>query len=51
MSTPMTFADARLAKLDGFRVEIDSERERAPLVAAIKDAFVPVTHTLTLTPQ
>ena len=23
MSTPMTFADTRLAKLDGFRVEID----------------------------
>ncbi len=32
MSTPMTFADARLAKLDGFRVEIDSERERADVI-------------------
>jgi len=25
--------------------------ERAPLVAAIKEAFVPVTHTLAITPQ
>jgi 2-oxoglutaroyl-CoA hydrolase len=32
MSTLMTFADARLAKLDGFRVEIDSERERADVI-------------------
>jgi hypothetical protein len=29
----------------------DSERERAPLAAAIQAAFVPVTHTLTITPQ
>jgi hypothetical protein len=29
----------------------DSEKERAPLVAAIKEAFVPVTHTLTITAQ
>ena len=27
----------------------DSERDRAPLVAALKEAFVPVTHTLTIT--
>ena len=32
MSTPMTFADARLAKLDGFRVEIDAARERADVI-------------------
>jgi 2-oxoglutaroyl-CoA hydrolase len=30
--TPMTFTDARLAKLDGFRVEIDQARERADIV-------------------
>ena len=29
----------------------DSERERAPLAAAIQEAFVPVTHTLVITPQ
>jgi 2-oxoglutaroyl-CoA hydrolase len=32
MSTPMTFADIHLAKLDGFRVEIDPERERADVI-------------------
>ncbi|MDE2374491.1 MAG: enoyl-CoA hydratase/isomerase family protein [Hyphomicrobiales bacterium] len=32
MSTPMTFADARLAKLDGFRVEIDAAGERADVI-------------------
>ena len=32
MSTPMTFADARLAELDGFRVEIDAARERADVI-------------------
>jgi 2-oxoglutaroyl-CoA hydrolase len=32
MSTPATFADARLAKLDGFRVEIDAARERADVI-------------------
>ena len=32
MGTPMTFADTRLAKLDGFRVEIDPERERADVI-------------------
>src|SRR5579872_1329467 len=32
MSTPMTSADARLAKLDGFRVEIDAARERADVI-------------------
>jgi len=32
MSTSMTFADARLAKLDGFRVEIDAARERADVI-------------------
>jgi len=30
--TPMTFTDPRLARLDGFRVEIDVERERADIV-------------------
>ncbi|MDE2373916.1 MAG: enoyl-CoA hydratase/isomerase family protein, partial [Hyphomicrobiales bacterium] len=32
MSTPMTFADPRLAKLDGFRVEIDPARELADVI-------------------
>ena len=30
--TPMTFADPRLGKLDGFRVEIDESRERADVI-------------------
>lgn len=30
--TPMTFTDPRLAALDGFRVEIDPDRERADIV-------------------
>jgi 2-oxoglutaroyl-CoA hydrolase len=30
--TPMTFSDPRLAQLDGFRVEVDPERERADIV-------------------
>jgi lysophospholipase L1-like esterase len=38
-------------KADMEKTVADSERDRAPLVAAIKDAFVPVTHTLTITPQ
>jgi 2-oxoglutaroyl-CoA hydrolase len=29
---PMTFADPRLASLDGFRVEIDPARERADII-------------------
>ena len=29
---PMTFADPRLAELDGFRVEIDAARERADII-------------------
>ena len=29
----------------------ETEQERAPLVAAIQAAFVPVTHTITITPQ
>ena len=32
MSTAMTFADPRLARLDGFRVEIDADRERADVI-------------------
>src|SRR5450755_4287896 len=32
MSTPMTFNDPRLAKLNGFRVEVDPARERADIV-------------------
>ena len=32
MSTPMTFADPRLATLNGFRVEIDRERQRADVI-------------------
>jgi len=32
MNMPMNFADPRLARLDGFRVEIDAERERADVI-------------------
>jgi 2-oxoglutaroyl-CoA hydrolase len=32
MSSPMNFADPRLAHLDGFRVEIDPGRERAEII-------------------
>ena len=32
MPQTMTFADPRLARLDGFRVEIDAERQRADIV-------------------
>ena len=32
MSSPVTFHDPRLAKLDGFRVEIDEGRERADVI-------------------
>ena len=32
MSKPMTFADTRLAMLDGFCVEIDREHERADVI-------------------
>ena len=32
MPEPMNFADPRLAKLDGFRVEIDAASERADIV-------------------
>jgi hypothetical protein len=35
----MTFADPRLARLDGFRVEIDAERERANRPADRQEAF------------
>jgi lysophospholipase L1-like esterase len=38
-------------KADMEKTVDDSEKERAPLAAAIKAAFVPVTHTLTITPQ
>ncbi len=31
-ATPMTFADPRLASLDGFRVELDAANERADIV-------------------
>jgi 2-oxoglutaroyl-CoA hydrolase len=32
MAEPMSFSDPRLAKLDGFRVEIDEARERADVI-------------------
>ena len=32
MTAPMTFADARLAALDGFRVEVDEAHERADII-------------------
>jgi hypothetical protein len=38
-------------KTDMAKTVKDSEQERAPLVAAIQAAFVPVTHTLTIMPQ
>ncbi|MGA2177581.1 MAG: SGNH/GDSL hydrolase family protein [Verrucomicrobiota bacterium] len=38
-------------KADMEKTVADSEQERAALVAAIKAAFVPVTHTITITPQ
>jgi lysophospholipase L1-like esterase len=38
-------------KADMEKTVTESEEDRAPLVAAIKEAFTPVTHTLTITPQ
>jgi lysophospholipase L1-like esterase len=38
-------------KADMGKTVAETEKERAPLVAAIQAAFVPVTHTLTITPQ
>jgi len=38
-------------KADMEKTVADSERDRAPLVAAIQQAFGPVTHTLTIKPQ
>lgn len=32
MSTPMSFTDPRLAKLNGFRVEVDAAEERADII-------------------
>ena len=32
MPSPYTFADSRLARLDGFQVELDEARERADIV-------------------
>jgi len=38
-------------KADMEKTVADTEQTREPLVAAIKAAFVPVTHTITITPQ
>lgn len=38
-------------KADMEKTAADSEQERAPLVAAIQAAFVPVTHTIVITPE
>jgi len=38
-------------KADMEKTVDDSEKDRAPLAAAIKAALVPVTHTLTITPR
>jgi lysophospholipase L1-like esterase len=46
-----TLFHGEAGKADMEKTVTDSERDRAPLVAAIKEAFVPVTHTLTITPQ
>jgi hypothetical protein len=43
MSTAMTFADPRLARLDGFRVEIDHERERADVICQSASKFDPLS--------
>lgn len=40
-----------LGKADMEGTAAESETNRAPLVAAIQSAFVPVTHTITITPQ
>ena len=44
-----TFRSAA-AKADMEKTVAETEAQRAPLVAAIKTAFVPVTHTITITP-
>ncbi len=38
-------------KADMEKTVIDTEQAREPLVAAIKEAFVPVTHTISIRPQ
>jgi hypothetical protein len=38
-------------KADMEKTVTDSEKDRTPLVLAIQEAFVPVTHTLTITAQ
>jgi hypothetical protein len=38
-------------KTDMEKTVTETEKDRAPLVTAIRDAFVPVIHTLTITPQ
>jgi hypothetical protein len=38
-------------KADMEKTVTESERDRAALVDAIKQTFVPVTHTITITPQ
>jgi lysophospholipase L1-like esterase len=43
--------DAGKADMEKTVTETEAEAARAPLVAAIKTAFVPVTHTITLKPQ
>jgi lysophospholipase L1-like esterase len=46
-----TLFHGQAGKTDMEKTVADSERDRAPLVAAIQAAFVPVTHELTITAQ
>ena len=41
--------DAGKANME--KTAVETEHERDPLAAAIKTAFIPVTHTLTITPE
>jgi lysophospholipase L1-like esterase len=45
------FFHGETGKTDMEKTVAETEKDRAPLVAAIKEAFAPVTHTLTITPQ
>ncbi len=46
-----TFFHGDAGKADMEKTVTETEQTRQPLVAAIKAAFVPVTHTITITPQ
>jgi hypothetical protein len=46
-----TYFHGDAGKTDMEKTVTDTEKTREPLVAAIKEAFVPVTHTIIITPQ